>query len=108
MKKRKPNTSATATENSIGPSHNMATAQYVRGIEGEIKPWGKRRGNSISSKGTHRYAGDGSEKGQDQLDVFAAHALTGLLAHYGTKKSPQDLIQHAYEIAELMLDYGDS
>ena len=43
-------------DNQEGASHNMATAQYPRGCNGDAQaPW-KKRGNSISAEGTIVYS----------------------------------------------------
>jgi hypothetical protein len=86
------------SDNSSGPSHNMATAQFPRETAGqEVSPWGKRRGNSISSKGLNSYQSQDIEL----RDHYAAAALQGLLAN--GKKDEAKVVEQAFKIADQML-----
>ena len=75
-------------------SHNMATAQYPRGMDGkEVHPWGQR-GNSISAHGLPVFESQNTSR----YDFFLAAALTGLLA--AGNKYDNALKKKAEKIAE--------
>lgn len=104
-------------QNENGPSHNMATSQYPRGLSGEeFHPWGKR-GNAISGHGTIVYNKKTAPMMNDvqsrqpmaKRDAFAAAALTGLIASRkaNTIQQKQELVELAYTYADLMLEANE-